>query len=203
MEPEKPYPAVIDHPTYTLLLENDQELGWVDYRQPAISMDGNDCLTRRDDRDLITYPALCFISPFEEIEAYFDPELKELGFTLKPDYDYVLLLQYQDVFFTAFGHSGPSVYVDRNDVITGGSCDSVPFAGVTIVRTSLFSQPPDEEGTELYSIPADHTIYIQALTKEGEPPPGAAEEGYWILVKYPSAKGYLVGWIWSTHIEYQ
>ena len=203
MEPGKLYPAVIDKPTYSLILDNGQPIGWVDYRLLALTKDGKDCLTRWDEREITEYPSLCFFSPYEEIEAYIDPEFSELSHPLSPSRSYVLLLKYQAGYFSAFGHAGPSFYVNRDDVYTHGSCDSIPSAGKTNVKTNLYSLPPDQEGVVLAIIPAEQSVYIQTLTKSGGPPPGSDGTGLWLQIKLRSSDGDLIGWSWSGHLQYK
>ena len=60
MEPGKPYPAVITKPTYTLLLENGEPLGWIDYRSLAVNHDGKECLTEQDQREITDFHPYAF-----------------------------------------------------------------------------------------------------------------------------------------------
>jgi hypothetical protein len=203
MEPGKPYPAVIDKPTYSLILDNSQPIGWVDYRLLALTMDGKDCLTRRDEREITEYPSLCFFSPYEKIEAFSEPESSEFSFTLSPSHSYVLLLKYQASYFSAFGHAGPSFYVNREDVYTHGNCDSIPSAGKTNLETNLFSQPPDQGGIVIAVLPAEQSVYIQTESRSGQPPPGVDGTGLWLQIKLRSSDGELIGWSWSEDLQYK
>ncbi|MCK4801362.1 MAG: hypothetical protein KAS84_05170 [Anaerolineales bacterium] len=203
MEPGKSYPAVIDKPTYSLILDDGQPIGWVDYRLLALTMDGKDCLTRRDEREITEYTSLCFFSPYEEIEAFSDPESSEFGHTLSPSHSYVLLLKYQATYFSAFGHAGPSFYVNREDVYAHGNCDSIPSAGKTNLETNLYSQPPDQGGIVIAVLPAEQSVYIQTLSQSGQPPPGLEGTGLWLQIKLRSSAGDLIGWSWSEDLQYK
>lgn len=203
MEPGKVYPVVIDKPTYSLILEDGEPIGWVDYRIIYLSMDGTQCLTRRDERELTELDTLCFFTPYEEIEGYSQPGETEISHPLHPEYSYVVLAKYQEKYFSAFGHAGPSFYVDRESVFTHGNCDSVPSIGNASMSTALYSLPDGEKGAVMTSINKDQILYIQTSTQEGEPPPNSIKQGVWVQVKLRRSEGGLVGWFWSEFLEYK
>ena len=203
MEPGKAYPVVIGKPTYSLILEDGESLGWVDYRHMYLSMDGNQCLTRRDERELTEFDTLCFFTPYKEIEGYSEREQSELSHTLHPEYTYVLLSKYQEKHFSAFGHTGPSFYVDRDSVFTHGKCDTVPNIGNASISSELYSLPDGENGAVMTAINENQILYIQTLTQEGNPTPNSVDPGVLVQVKLRRSEGDLVGWFWSEFLEYK
>jgi hypothetical protein len=202
MEPGKPYPAVLTKPTYTLLLEDGQPLGWVDYRLLALTSEGNDCLTKYDQRELWDFP-LCFFTPLTEINGYADSEFTEALHTLVPPTSLVVLYQSESYYFTAYGSSGPSFVVKKEEVTTHGKCDDIPTLAKATNETSLYSDLPDRGGSMIYTLAADESIFTQSQRRDGSPPPGAEGSGYWILARKHSWSEDINGWVWSGQIEYK
>ncbi len=200
MEPGKSYPAVITKPTFTLLLENNQPLGWVDYRQIALTSVGNDCLTKYDEREVWDFP-LCFFTPLNEINGYADFEFMETLHTLTPSSTLVVLYQSESGYFTSFGSSGPSFHVKKGEVSTHGNCENIPTVAKATTETSLYSDLPDRGGSVVYTLAVDESVYTQSQRKNGAPPPGASGSGYWILARRHSWTEDINGWVWSGHIE--
>ena len=203
MEPGTPYRAIMDNPTYSLILENGQPLGWVDYRLIALSMKGSECLTRQDGREIADFTTLCFFTPFEETESYIKSDLTEPNFTIKPSGSYVLLRKNQTSYFSAYGHAGPSFFVDPDTVFTHGNCESVPSLGEISAETSLYTMPPDEGGTIFSNLSLGQTILIQTQSKPGYPPPAITGSGNWVLVRVPSNYEDINGWVWSEHLVFK
>ena len=203
MEPGKPYHAIVDKPTYSLIVENGQPIGWVDYRSVALSMEGDDCLSRQDGRDITDFGTICFFTPLEETDSYFNSDLTEPNFTLNTSESYVLLRKSQTSYFSAFGHAGPSFFVDPETVYTHGKCDMVPALGEISTGTSLYDLPPDEGGEVTSTLSVGQVILIQAKTKSGTPPPGIPISGYWVLVKLASNHEDINGWVWSEHLFFK
>jgi hypothetical protein len=200
MEPDKPYPAVITKPTYSLLVDNGEPLGWVDYRLIAVSLDGDDCLTRYDDREVWDFP-LCFFTPLGEIFGYADSKFEEPMHDLSPSSTLVVLYQSESTIFTAYGSSGPSFVVKRDEVYTHGNCDNIPTLARATSETSLYTEPPGQGGSIVYTLAVDEPIFLQSQQKNGGPPPGASGTGYWILARRHSWAEDINGWVWSGHIE--
>lgn len=200
MEPGKAYPAANTKPTFTLLFEDGQPLGWVDYRLLNVTHEGDECLTRQDDREITDFP-LCFFTPLEEIYGYADSEFNEPMHTLFPQTSFVLLRQSQQAYFTSYGSSGPSFLVKKEEVTIHGFCDNIPTLAKAIVETALYTDPPDQGGRIVYTLAVDESIFTQSQHKSGAPPPGAAGSGYWVLARRPSWSEDINGWVWSGHIE--
>jgi hypothetical protein len=200
MEPGKPYPAVLTKPTYTMLLEKGQPLGWVDYRLLTLTHEGGDCLTNYDDREVWDFP-LCFFSPLQEINGYADSDFTEPLHTLYPQYSYVVLYQSERTIFSAYGSSGPSFVVKRDEVYTHGKCDDIPALAKATTETHLYSDLPDRGGTIVYTLGVDEPIFLQSQQKNAGPPPGVSGTGYWILARRHSWAEDINGWVWSGHIE--
>ena len=203
MEPGKPYLAIVDKPTYSLIIDNGQPLGWVDYRLIALSMEGSDCLSRQDGREITDFTTLCFFTPFEETETYFNSDLTEPSGKLIPSSSYVLLRKSTINYYSAVGHAGPSFFVDPETVYTHGNCDNVPSLGEINTETTLYSLPPEESGSVISNLSVGQTILIQTQTKSGNPPPGISITGYWVLVRLPGNYEDINGWIWSEHLTFK
>jgi hypothetical protein len=202
MEPGRAYPAVIDKPTYTLLLDNGQPAGWVDYRMLALEMDGADCLSRRDEREVLDFPNLCFFTPKFSVKAYFDSSLTQESHDLSPQNKYILL-QYQDVYFSTYGHAGPSFFVSRNEVTTSGDCLDIPSAGIINRNTALYSQPDGKSTNVISALLVGQPVFIQTKTNPGTPPPEASAGGKWAQIRIPTTSGGLDGWCWSEYLDYR
>ncbi len=200
MEPGKPYPAVITKPTYSLLLESGEPLGWVDYRLVAVSLEGDDCLTTYDEREVWDFP-LCFFTPLGEIFGYADSEFTEATHDLSPSTSLVVLHQRARSYFTSFGSSGPSFVVKKEEVYTHGNCENIPTLAKAIKVTSLYSDLPGQGGKVVYTLAVDEPIFTQSQRKNGSPPPGTQGNGYWILARRHSWSEDINGWVWSGHIE--
>ncbi len=200
MEPGKSYPAVLTKPTYSLLLEGGQPLGWVDYRLLALTSEGSECLTTYDEREYWDFP-LCFFTPLEEINGYSDATFTNPMHTLSPTVSMVVLNQSETYYFTAYGSSGPSFVVKKEEVYTHGNCDDIPTLAKATRETSLYSDLPAYGGSVVYSLAVDESIYLQSQHKDGPPPPGVEGSGYWILARKPSWAEDINGWVWSGHIE--
>jgi hypothetical protein len=200
MEPGKAYPAVLTKPTYTLLLEDRQPLGWVDYRMLALSSDGAECLYNYDEREYWDFP-LCFFTPLGEIFGYANSEFTDPMHTLSPPHFYVVLYQSESFIFTAYGHSGPSFVVKKEEVNIHGNCDDIPTLAKATTATSLYSDLPGLGGDVIYTLEVDESIYLQSQTKNGAPPPGAGGSGYWIFARKRGWGEDFNGWVWSGHIE--
>ena len=203
MEPGKPYPAVLTKPTYTLLLEEGQPLGWVDYRLIAVTHDGDDCLSHQDDREITDFTNLCFFTPKTEIYGYSDSEFTEPMHDLYPSTSFIVLNQSNDSYFTAYGSSGPSFVVKKEEVYLHGNCAVIPTLARAVVETPLYSEPPDQGGTIIYTLSIDEPIYTQSKSVSGSPPPGVDGTGYWTLVRRHSWSEDINGWVWLDHIEYK
>lgn len=200
MEPGKPYPAVLTKPTYTLLLEEGHPLGWVDYRLLTLNSDGDDCLVDQDEREVWDFP-LCFFTPLKEIDGYADSDFTQALHTLAPPSSFVVLNQSENSYFTAYGSSGPSFVVKKEEVYTHGNCDDIPTLAKASVETSLYSDLPDQGGSVVYSLAVDDSIFTQSQWKNGAPPPGEEGSGYWILARKHSWSEDINGWVWSGHIK--
>jgi hypothetical protein len=200
MEPGKPYPAVLTKPTYSLLLENRQPLGWVDYRLLTVTLDGDDCLTEYDDREYWDFP-LCFFTPLGEIYGYSDRAFTNPMHTLSPQTSLVVLNQGSSHYFTAVGSSGPSFVVKKEEVYLHGNCEDIPTIARATTETSLYSDLPGLGGVIVYTLEFDESIYLQTQSKNGAPPPGVGGSGYWILVRKHSWSQDINGWVWSAHVE--
>ncbi len=203
MEPGKSYPAVLTKPTYTLLLENGEALGWIDYRWVTVSHSGADCLNRQDQREITDFPSLCFFTPLREIGGYADGEFKEQQFSLAPPASLVVLYQRSNGYFTAYGSSGPSFFVKSDEVSTHGNCSSIPTLAEAVVETSIFTLPPDQGGSIVYTLSAGESVFSQSKIKQGAPPAGAIGPGHWILVRRHSWAEDINGWMWSEHLKYK
>jgi hypothetical protein len=203
MEPDKAYPAVVDKPTFTLLLDRGEPAGWVDYRTVALKIEGSDCLTRRDERQITEFPSICSFSPLLETVSYSSSDLSEPGLhTLFPDQNYVLLLQYQESYFSAYGHAGPSFYVSREDVEISGDCQDIPSGGTTTTTAGLYGLPDPSEDNLIITLLENQPVYIQNQTRSGDPPQDGTSDGFWIQVRTPSTLGGYDGWIWSEFLEF-
>lgn len=202
MEPGKTYQSVVDKPTYTLLLDGDEPAGWVDYRSVGLQREGSECLTRRTDQDIIEFPSLCLFSPKSEINGYRDRDLSQVSQALNPAREYILLLKYLDVFFSAYGHAGPSFYVANAEVSISGDCQTIPSAGVTNRKTGLYAQP-DLNSPVLTSLPVGHLIYVQPNRSSGSPPPEGTSSGEWVQVRVSGSTGGWDGWCWSEFFDLQ
>ncbi len=200
MEPGKPYSAVITKPTYTLLVENGEPLGWIDYRLVVLSFEGVDCLSDYDQREFWDFP-LCFFTPLGDIYGYTRSDFSEPMHTLGPDMILVVLNQGEDYYFTAYGSSGPSFVVKKEEVEIHGNCDDIPTLAKANTVTSLYSDLPDQGGTIVYTLMVDEPVYMQSQRKSGPPPPGIEGSGEWILVRRHSWAEDINGWVWSAHIE--
>jgi len=200
MEPGKPYPAVLTRPTYSLLLEDGKPLGWVDYRLLALDTEGDECFTAYDEREIWDFP-LCFFTPLEEISGYTDAEFTEAMHTLSPQTSLVVLYQAESYYFTAYGSSGPSFVVKREEVTTHGNCEDIPTLAKAVTETSLYTDLPNQGGTVVYTLAVDEPVYTQSQRKNGPPPPGVEGSGYWILARRHSWSEDINGWVWSGHIE--
>jgi hypothetical protein len=200
MEPGKAYPAVLTKPTYTLLLDGRQPLGWVDYRLLALTSEGGDCLTEYDEREVWDFP-LCFFTPLEEINGYSDAAFTNPMHTLSPPASFVVLNQSESYYFTAYGSSGPSFVVKKEEVFTHGNCDDIPTLAKATIETALYSDLPSQGGSVVYTLEVDESIYTQSQSKNGAPPPGVVGSGIWILARRPSWSEDINGWVWSGHIE--
>jgi hypothetical protein len=203
MEPGKPYQAFLTKPTYTLLLEANHPVGWIDYRVIAVTHEGSDCLIQHDEREITDFQSLCFFTPLTEISGYTDSSLEESIHTLDPSNSMVVLNQSEDTYFTAYGSSGPSFLVKKDEVYLHGNCSDIPTLAKAVTETSLFSLPPDQGGSIVYTLQFDEAIYTQSQTKQGSPPPGAEGYGFWILARRHSWSEDINGWVWSEHIEYK
>ena len=203
MEPGKPYPAVLTKPTYTLLLDNGQPLGWIDYRLIAVTHEGNDCLSQQDERAITDFSNLCFFTPNEEIFGYNDAEFTETMNTLKPPASFVVLRQSENAYFTAYGSSGPSFLVKKDEVYLHGNCQSIPTLAEVTEDTSIYSNLPDQGGSIVYHLVAGEFIFTQSQTKQGPPPPGVEGTGSWILSRRHSWSEDINGWVWLDHIKYK
>ncbi len=200
MEPGKPYPAVINKPTYSLLLEDGQPLGWVDYRYLAVDAEGEDCLTVYDQREITDFP-LCFFTPLKEISGYTDSSFSEPLHNLAPANSFVVLYQSSSAYFSAYGSSGPSFVVKKEQVETHGSCGNIPTLAFAAVETDLYSDLPDQGGSMVYSLAVEEPLFLQSRRRAGAPPQGAEREGEWILARRQSWAEDLNGWVWSGHVE--
>jgi hypothetical protein len=203
MEPGKPYQASLTKPTYTLLLEDGQPLGWIDYRWLSVTHEGNDCLVQQDTREITDFKSLCFFSPLTEISGYSDSSFEEALHTLNPSISMVVLNQREDTYFTSYGSSGPSFVVKKEEVYLHGNCDNIPTLAESVVETSLYTLPPDQGGSVIYSLAVGEPIFIQSKTQNGSPPPGVEGSGYWILARRHSWSEDINGWVWSAHIVYK
>ena len=200
MEPGKAYPAVLTKPTYTMLLEGGQPLGWVDYRLLALSSEGSECLTAYDEREYWDFP-LCFFTPLEEINGYSDATFTTPMHSLSPPVSYVVLNQGQSYYFTAYGSSGPSFVVKKEEVSIHGNCENIPILARATRETALYSDLPSRGGAVIYTLEADESIFTQSRQVDGPPPPGIGGSGHWILARKPSWTEDINGWVWSGHIE--
>jgi hypothetical protein len=115
----------------------------------------------------------------------------------------VVLNQSDDTFFTTYGSSGPSFVVKKEEVYLHGNCDDIPTLAKAVVETSLYTQPPDQGGSIVYTLKIAEAIYIQSQTKQGPPPPGVDGSGHWILARRHSWSEDINGWVWSEHIGYK
>jgi hypothetical protein len=199
MEVGKAYQAVVDQPTFTLLFDNGQPAGWVDYRLIAIKMEGADCLSRRDDRLITDYPGLCLFTPLEETEVYSSLDLDEPTHIITPPFTFVVLLQYQHALFSAYGSDGPSFYVSRDAVSLSGNCGDVPAAGTVLQPTKLYSLP-DSGSSPVVDLVSGQTVAIQAASQNGPAPPGLTGSGKWLQVRVPAAGAGYEGWCWSDFL---
>lgn len=200
MEPGKAYPAVLTKPTYTLLLDNSQPLGWVDYRLLALNSEGSECLAAYDEREIWDFP-LCFLTPLEEINGYSDSSFTTPMHSLSPSSSLVVLYQSEMAYFTAYGSAGPSFVVKKEEVYTHGNCDDIPTLVKAIMETSLYSDLPSLGGRVVYTLEVDESLFAQTNQKNGSPPPGTGGSGYWVLARKPSWTEDINGWVWSGHIE--
>jgi hypothetical protein len=200
MEPGKPYPAVLTKPTYTLLLEGGLPLGWIDYRITSLTSEGGDCLTKYDEREIWDFP-LCFITPLKTISGYSDSQFTTPLHTLAPPASFVLLYQAENHYFTAYGSSGPSFVVKKDEVFTHGNCENIPTLAKATTETSLYTDLPAEGGKIVYALAVDETIFLQSQEKDGPPPPGGEGSGSWILARKHSWSEDIYGWVWSEDIE--
>jgi hypothetical protein len=203
MEPGKAYPAVLTKPTYTLLLEGGQPLGWIDYRLLAVRHEGDDCLSQQDGREITDYTTLCLMTPKFEIHGYTDSEFTEPLNTISPLSNLVVLRQSANSYFTAYGHAGPSFLVKKAEVSLHGNCNFIPTLAEATVDTALYSSPPDQGGSIVYDLTAGEPIFIQDKTKVGAAPPGTGGSGYWLLARRHSWSEDINGWIWSEHMAYK
>jgi hypothetical protein len=172
----------------------------VDYRQLALTSDGSECLHDYDEREFWDFP-LCFFSPLGEIYGYANSSFTEAMHDLSPAHSYVVLYQSETYIFTAYGSSGPSFVVKREEVYTHGNCDDIPTLAKATTETSLYSDLPALGGSVVYTLEIDDSIYLQSQTKNGAPPPGAGGSGYWILARKHGWGEDINGWVWSGHIE--
>ena len=200
MEPGKPYAAVITKPTYTLLVDNREPLGWIDYRLLVLSFEGKDCLKEYDQREFWDFP-LCFFNPLGEIYGYTRSDFSEPMRTLGPEITMVVLNQGEDYYFTAYGSSGPSFVVKKEEVELHGNCDDIPTLAKAITETSLYSDLPSQGGTVVYTLMVDEPVFMQSQRKTGPPPPDVEGSGEWILVRRHSWAEDINGWVWSAHLE--
>lgn len=200
MEPGKPYPAVLTKPTYTLLLEDGQPLGWVDYRLLALTFQGSECLTAYDEREIYDFQ-LCFFTPLEEINGYSDSSFTTPMHTLSPTTSLVVLYQSERAYFTAYGSSGPSFIVKKEEVSIHGNCEDIPTLVRATRETSLYSDLPSLGGGVVYTLEEEESLFTQSQQKNGPPPPGVGGSGYWVLARKPSWTEDINGWVWSGHIE--
>ena len=200
MEPGKPYPAVLTKPTYTLLLEGGQPLGWVDYRLLALNSKGEECLTRHDEREIWDFP-LCFFTPQQEIKGYSDSTFTTPMHTLAPPASLVVLYQGKSYYFTSYGSSGPSFVVKKEEVSIHGNCEDIPTLAKAITETSIYTDLPSQGGGVVYTLGVEESIFTQSQQVSGPPPPGVGGSGYWVLARKPSWTEDINGWVWSGHIE--
>jgi len=200
MEPGKAYTAVVDKPTYSLLLDGDQPAGWVDYRLVALEKEGADCLSRRDQREITEFPNLCFFSPFTKVISFSNSALSEESHYLIPENLYILLYQTEKIYFSAYGHAGPSFYISRDEVEIQGDCEDIPYAGEITVETNLYSKPDSTEGSILTPLPFGQTVFIQNNTSQGDPPPNSTSAGNWVQIRIPTNTGGFDGWCWSEFL---
>ncbi len=200
MEPGKPYPAVLTNPTYSLLLDHGQPLGWVDYRLLVITSEGDECLTNDDEREFRDFP-LCFFTPLKEINGYTDAEFENVMQTLAPPASFVVLYQSESYYSTAYGSSGPSFVVKKEEVYTHGNCDDIPTLAKATTETSLYTDLPDRGGSVVYTLEVDEPVFTQSQQMDGAPPPGVQGSGFWVLVRRHSWSEDINGWVWSEHIE--
>jgi hypothetical protein len=203
MEPGKQYQATLTKPTYTLLLEDDQPLGWIDYRLVNLTHQGIDCLVQQDDREITDFQSLCFFTPYKEISGYSDSSFEESLHSVNPSTSMIVLNQSEDAYFTAYGSSGPSFLVKKEEVYLHGKCDDIPTLAQASEETSLYDTPPDQGGSIVYTLNPGEPIYTQSKTKQGQPPPGVDGSGYWILSRRQSWSEDINGWVWSEHIAYK
>ena len=200
MEPGKAYQAVLTKPTYTLLLEGGQPLGWVDYRLVALTSEGKECLTAYDEREYWDFP-LCLFTPLEEIKGYSDSSFTTPMHTLAPPASLVVLYQGKSFYFTSYGSSGPSFVVKKEEVSIHGNCENIPTLAKATRETSLYNDLPSRGGVVIYSLKVDDSIFTQAQQINGPPPPGVGGSGYWVLARKPSWTEDINGWVWSGHVE--
>jgi hypothetical protein len=169
----------------------------------ALEKEGADCLSRRDQREITEFPNLCFFSPRTKVISYSNSDLSEENHYLIPENLYILLYQTQDVYFSAFGHAGPSIYISRDEVEIQGDCEDVPFAGQITSETEMYSIPDSNEGTILVTLQVGQNVFIQNKTSPGNPPQNGTSAGNWVQIRIPTNSGGYDGWGWSEFLEYK
>ncbi len=205
MEPGVAYRAVQTFPTMVRLVQDDRTAGWIDYRLLAVNFSGPNCFEQpRYEGNLTDFDTLCFMYADPPAEAYRDGELTEpAGFDVGPEPFYVVMSQTRTTYSSCVGHAGPCFVVDASAVQTTGQCADIPHTAWLIGEGQLWSEPEAEGGEVIEPIAAGKVVYVQAESRSGQPPPGAPEEGEWVLVKYYVDRIPRAGWLWSGWVEYQ
>ena len=112
----------------------------------------------------------------------------------------MLLLEYSDVLYSSSGESGPGFFISAEQVSTWGSCGSIPYAGLTVTDTWLWSQPDGRSGEQLEKIRPAQRIFIQEGPVQGARPPDVSTDGRWYFVMVSPSNDQKYGWVWSSNI---
>ena len=205
MEPGVVYEATVMHPTYYGISLNGQAAGWVDYRLLAIDLIGENCDgLPLDQTELTEFPGLCFLETLTDDASYADSQLtQEPAAPLPKGARMVVLHATSKSYFTAYGHAGPSVYVDASKVRLSGDCDTIASVGEAAQNAWLWSDPDGENGTQLSFITAGTILYVQGDAVDGPPPPGIESNGDWHLVMAGRQEDGTYGWLWSDSLEFK
>jgi hypothetical protein len=207
MEAGFSYTAADVFPTMVRLLREGQTIGWVDYRQLAVKMDGPDCLELQYPGELSDFDAyLCFMVADPPVDTYYDEEFTEItGMMIGPNPYYVVTtLGSEGPRGSCAGHAGPCFRVDPTTVDTVGNCDDLPRSAETIVDTQLWSQPDGNAGSPIRELPAGKFVAVQyGESVTGPAPPGAPIPGTWLLVKLSGSDLPRHGWVWSEFVSYR
>jgi hypothetical protein len=201
LSPETIYQATSIYPPYFEIELDDKLIGWVDSQQRSLEIQGAGCnLLPADTRALAEFPSLCFFTSQGEAITYSDRVLTEPYLTITNTESYVLLLKYSDVYYTSAGESGPGFFIRADQVSTYGSCERVPFAGLTVKDTWLWSQPNVEKGQQLEKLRPAQRLFVQEGPIQGGKLPSDSPDGGWYYVLANPHNDGKSGWVWSSDV---